>query len=67
MVYDFMHQRMILIMINDFIGSNIQKCRVSCDLRAFLTKLEISQISCDNRIRTQNIVWTLNKDIVEGW
>ena len=31
------------------------------------TKWEISQISCDNRFKTQNIVWTLKKDIAEGW
>ena len=38
------------------IYSNIQKCRVSCDLRAFLTKWKISCVSCDYRIKTQNIV-----------
>ena len=42
-----------------------QQCRNSCDLRAYFTKWEILQISCDNRIKTQNIVWTLKKDITE--
>ena len=31
------------------------------------TKSEILQVSFDNRIKTQNIVWTLKKDIAEGW
>ena len=56
MVYDFMYQRMILFVLYGLFHKFHAKCRISCNLRAFFTKSEISQVLCDNRIKTQNIV-----------
>ena len=61
MVYDFMHQRMILFVLYGLFHKFHANVAISCNLCAFFTKLEISQVSCDNRIKTQNIVWTLKK------